>query len=77
VTYLSILIQICEQMPGHWKKDIDYIKPGYPFTIRWSNVFIDAADIIDRFNIYLSTFPGGESIYFIKLTFRICISCNR
>jgi hypothetical protein len=38
-------------MPGHWKKDIDYIKPGYPFTIRWSNVFIDAADIIDRFNI--------------------------
>jgi hypothetical protein len=56
-------------MPGHWKKDIDYIKPGYPFTIRWSNVFIDAADIIDRFNIYLSTFPGGESIYFIKLTF--------
>ena len=66
---MSILIQICEQMPGHWKKDIDYIKPGYPFTIRWSNVFIDAADIIDRFNIYLSTFPGGESIYFIKLTF--------
>ncbi|VDI80173.1 Hypothetical predicted protein [Mytilus galloprovincialis] len=50
---------VSEQRPGHWKKDIDYIKPGFPFTIKWSNVFINADKIIERFNIYLSSFPGG------------------
>ncbi|VDI13269.1 Hypothetical predicted protein, partial [Mytilus galloprovincialis] len=50
---------VCEQRPGHWKKDIDFIRPGFPFAIKWSNIFIDADEIIERFNIYLSTFPGG------------------
>ncbi|CAC5407073.1 unnamed protein product [Mytilus coruscus] len=58
---------IVEQLPGHWKKDIDYIKPGAPFTIRWTNVFKDDANIIDKFKLYLSTYPGGHDIHEVEL----------
>lgn len=49
-----------EQIPGHWKKDVDYIKPGSPFTIRWQNVFIGHSDMMDKFKVYISTYPGGK-----------------
>ncbi|VDI63397.1 Hypothetical predicted protein, partial [Mytilus galloprovincialis] len=58
---------VVEQIPGHWKKDIDYIKPGAPFTIRWTNVFKDDSKIIDKFKVYLSTYPGGHDIHEVEL----------
>ncbi|XP_076113983.1 uncharacterized protein LOC143082268 [Mytilus galloprovincialis] len=57
---------VVEQIPGYWKKDIDYIKPGAPFTIRWTNVFKDDAKIIDKFKVYLSTYPGGHDIHEVE-----------
>ena len=38
---------------------MDYIKPGSPFTIRWTNVFIGDSKVMDKFRVYLSTYPGG------------------
>ena len=58
-------MKVVEQIPGHWKKDVDFIKPGAPFTIRWTNVFLDSTNIIDRFKVYLSTYPGGKRLHCI------------
>jgi hypothetical protein len=51
---------VIEQIAGHWKKDVDYIKPGSPFTIRWQSVFIGHSDMMDKFKVYISTYPGGK-----------------
>lgn len=55
-----LTLKVVEQIPGHWKKDVDFVKSGAPFTIRWTNVFKDDTDIIDRFKVYVSTYPGGK-----------------
>ncbi|XP_076113981.1 uncharacterized protein LOC143082265 [Mytilus galloprovincialis] len=58
---------VVEQIPGHWKKDVDYLKPGAPFTVKWTNVFKDDANIIAKFKVYLSTYPGGHDIHEVEL----------
>ena len=59
IACVYFIIQVVEQKPGHWKKDVDYIKPGSPFTIRWTNVFIGDSKVMEKFRVYLSTYPGG------------------
>lgn len=44
---------------GSWIKDQDYMKRGFPFTVEWTNKYLEAEKFIKSFHIYLSTAPGG------------------
>lgn len=52
--------QVVEKNPAFWKSDVDFIKPGSLFTMNWENVFIGSSGMIEKFNVYLSTFKGGK-----------------
>ena len=43
-------------------KDQDNMKYDFPFTIDWKNKFLDAANSIAKFKVYLSTYPGGRCL---------------
>lgn len=48
-------------MMGSWIKDQDYLKRGFPFTVEWTNKYLEAEKFIKSFHVYLSTAPGGMS----------------
>ena len=41
-------------------KDDDYIRIGRPMTFSWKNKFLQAAATIEKYRLYMSTFPGGK-----------------
>ena len=36
---------------------------GRPITFDWDGKFLEAKETIEKYDIYLSTFPGGLFIY--------------
>ncbi|XP_076075242.1 uncharacterized protein LOC143046127 [Mytilus galloprovincialis] len=54
---------VVEKNPAFWKSDVDFIKPGSVFTMNWENVFIGSSGMIEKFNVYLSTFEGGADLH--------------
>lgn len=62
------IFKVVETLPGFWKSDVDFIKPGTLFTVSWNNVFMSIPDSIKHFNLYLSSFPGGQCTYYSKST---------
>jgi hypothetical protein len=36
---------------------------GRPITFDWDGKFLEAEETIEKYDIYLSTFPGGLFIY--------------
>ena len=43
-------------------KDQDFIIESVSFMVDWKNKFIDAAECIKSFHVYISTSPGGKNI---------------
>ncbi|XP_063408922.1 uncharacterized protein LOC134692402 [Mytilus trossulus] len=58
---------VMETIPGHWKKDIDYMLRGGIFSVSWHNAFVKASTVIERFHVYLSTYPGGYDIHKVEI----------
>ncbi|CAG2198380.1 unnamed protein product [Mytilus edulis] len=58
---------VVEKIPLFWKSDVDFIKPGYLFTISWKNVFSAKSGSIQKFNVYMSSFKGGADLHKIDL----------
>ncbi|CAC5375361.1 unnamed protein product [Mytilus coruscus] len=54
---------VVEKVPSFWKNDVDFIKPGSLFTLNWENVFIGPPGMIEKFNVYLSSFKGGADLH--------------
>lgn len=54
-------LKVRERMMGSWIKDQDYLKRGFPFTVEWTNKYLEAEKFIKSFHVYLSTAPGGMS----------------
>ena len=55
--------QVTERMLGSTIKDQDFMKYGFPFEIRWENKFPGVEEgSISYFKVYLSTYPGGETL---------------
>nr|XP_034301655.1 uncharacterized protein LOC105322112 [Crassostrea gigas] len=52
-----------ERMMGSWIKDQDYLKRGFPFTVEWTNKYLEAEKFIKSFHVYLSTAPGGHDVW--------------
>ncbi|XP_076086914.1 uncharacterized protein LOC143057491 [Mytilus galloprovincialis] len=60
-------VGVKEHLPGHWKKDIDYILRGGLFTISWHEAFVKASTVIEKFHVYLSTYPGGHDVHKVEI----------
>ncbi|XP_052082402.1 uncharacterized protein LOC127720030 [Mytilus californianus] len=60
-------VGVMEHLPGHWKKDIDYMLRGGLFTISWHEAFLKASTVIEKFHVYLSTYPGGHDIHKVEI----------
>ncbi|VDH98686.1 Hypothetical predicted protein, partial [Mytilus galloprovincialis] len=58
---------VMEHLPGHWKKDIDYMLRGGLFSISWQEAFIKASTVIEKFHVYLSTYPGGHDMHKVEM----------
>jgi hypothetical protein len=57
-------VQVREKMLGSNFVDQDFMKGGFPFTVEWKNKFLDAANAIKSFRLYISTYPGGLYLEF-------------
>ncbi|XP_069133969.1 uncharacterized protein [Argopecten irradians] len=49
-------------------KDMDFLE-YQPFMVSWKNKFLNAANYIRSFQVYLSTMPGGDDIYKVAASF--------
>lgn len=48
-------------------KDQDFIIESVSFMVDWKNKFIDAAECIKSFHVYISTSPGGKNIKYLQI----------
>ena len=55
-----VYYQVTEKVRGTTVKDIDYMQIGRPITIDWGGKFLEAEKTIEKYDIYMSTFPGGQ-----------------
>jgi hypothetical protein len=55
-----LYFQVTEKVQGTTVKDDDYIRIGRPMTFTWKNKFLEAAATIEKYRLYMSTFPGGK-----------------
>ncbi|CAC5386462.1 unnamed protein product [Mytilus coruscus] len=53
---------VTEKVQGTTAKDDDYMRIGRPITYTWKNKFLDAEATIEKYRLYLSSFPGGYDI---------------
>ncbi|XP_071123054.1 uncharacterized protein [Mytilus edulis] len=53
---------VIEKIRGTTVKDTDFMQIGRPITFDWSSKFLEYETTIEKYNIYLSTFPGGHDI---------------
>ncbi|XP_076085163.1 uncharacterized protein LOC143055975 isoform X1 [Mytilus galloprovincialis] len=58
---------VMEHLPGHRKKDIDYMLRGGLFSVSWQKAFVKASTVIEKFHVYLSTYPGGHDIHKVEI----------
>ena len=56
----SWFLKVIEKIRGTTVKDTDFMQIGRPITFDWSSKFLEYETTIEKYNIYLSTFPGGE-----------------
>lgn len=54
-----------EHLPGHWKTDVDVMLRGGLFSVSWNEAFVKARTVINKFNVYISTYPGGMSFTYV------------
>ena len=48
-----------EKVRGTTVKDDDFMRISRPIMFEWGGKFLEAEKIIEKYDIYLSTFPGG------------------
>ncbi|XP_076113973.1 uncharacterized protein LOC143082259 [Mytilus galloprovincialis] len=53
---------VIEKIRGTTVKDTDFMQIGRPITFDWSSKFLEYETTIEKYSIYLSTFPGGHDI---------------
>ncbi|CAC5386466.1 unnamed protein product [Mytilus coruscus] len=53
---------VTEKVQGTSAKDDDYMKIERPITYTWKNKFLNAEATIEKYRLYLSSFPGGYDI---------------
>ncbi|XP_063408929.1 uncharacterized protein LOC134692410 [Mytilus trossulus] len=58
---------VLEHFPGYWKKDVDHMLRGGLFSVSWHEAFIKATTVIEKFHVYLSTYPGGHDIHKVEI----------
>ncbi|XP_052067298.1 uncharacterized protein LOC127706680 [Mytilus californianus] len=53
---------VIEKIRGTTVKDTDFMQIGRPITFDWNSKFLEYDKTIEKYSIYLSTFPGGHDI---------------
>ena len=41
-------------------KDEDFVQIGRPMTVDWKGKFLEAERTVQKFKVYISTYPGGK-----------------
>lgn len=55
----NCMFQVTEVRRYSTFKDMDFIKYGSQITVDWANKFVDASTSLAKFQLYISTQPGG------------------
>ena len=52
--------KVTEKTSGHTVKDEDFVQIGRPMTVDWKGKFLEAEGTVQKFKVYISTYPGGK-----------------